>query len=777
MNWLALVFLCLISPAPDPAIPSQATQQDPRGVEVMAVDPSDDSASTYAARHALVIGIDQYEDPAFPDLKHAVADAEAMARILVEKFAFPKDRVLLIRNQDASIGPLRRALEVWVCEKQVQSEDLLVVFFAGHGVTRDLSTGRELGYLVPADGRRDPGGEYAWDTLLSMRNIADASETIPAKHVLFILDCCFGGLAIDRSSPPIAAGLRQRARQVLTAGSRDQVVDDGGGEGHSVFTAALIEALSGKADTDGDQVITFGELFNHVAYRVELETKGKQTPLQSSRLPGHDGGWVALFPPGIKPSGMTAAEQLAVLKRTADEQLAENRRLNDLIVVRDIVKDADRLWPRHPKTAPSMRSWLGRAREAKSHLPQHEESLLRARQEAYLHQVVSGVIEEGDSKPIWEKADPALRWRHETSLELVERLNDMDDLIADVESRLEFASSIEQRSIEEFSEQWKEAINEIAFSEKYGGLEIAPQLGLVPIGLDLGSGLWEFWHVETGLRPEREEKTQKLVLTEEMGLVFVLIPGGMFTMGAIPPSATHPLGSPHVDPQANTIEGPPHEITLDPFLISKFEMTQGQWLRFTKQNPSGFQRGKPGTRSNEYSLLEPVEQVSYEDCDRELSRLGLDLPTEAQWEYSARAGTTTVFWSGNDRTSLVPVANVADQSFDGRIRNLGPFEAWNDQFPYVAPIGSLQPNPFGLHDVHGNLNEWCKDWYFRYDHAPAPGTGERMPAAEDAPADRVNRGGGWSRYAFDARSSNRQVIDPSIRISDLGVRPARVIEP
>jgi len=780
--WVSVsVFLAVIrgsgTAAAAPAQDTQNTGADPRGVEVIAADPAGDSASSYSARHALVIGIDQYDDYAFPDLKHAVADAEAVARILVEKFAFPKDRVLLIRNQDASKQQLARALDFWVSDKrQVQPEDLLVVFFAGHGVTRDLSTGRELGCLVPADGKRDPSGEYAWDTLISMRNIADASEAIPAKHVLFILDCCFGGLAIDRSSPPVAAGLRQRARQVLTAGSRDQVVADGGAQGHSVFTAALLEALSGKADTDGDQVIAFGEMFHHVAYRVELETKGRQTPLQSSQLPGHEGGWVALFPPGIKPSGMTAAEQLAALKRTADEQLAEIRRLNDLIVVRDIVKEADGLWPRYPTTVPAMRSWLGRAREAKSHLPEHEESLLRARQEAYLSQIVSGVIQESDLKPIWEKADPALRWRHETSLELVQRLRAMEELIADVEARIEFAETIHRRSIGEYAKDWEEAINEIAFSEKYGELEITPQIGLVPMGPDSESGLWEFWHVETGARPERDENTQKLILTEEMGLVFVLIPGGTFTMGAVRPTAERKLGSPNVDESASGDEGPLHQITLDPFLLSKYEMTQGQWSRFTQHNPSWFQRGMSrGARRDEYSMLEPVDGVSYEDCEGELSRLGLVLPTEAQWEYAARAGTTTVYWCGDDRTVLSGVANLADQSYDRSYAEVRRFEDWNDHFPDVAPIGSFKPNPFGLHDVHGNLWEWCRDWYLRYDHALAPGTGERMPGAEEAPADRVDRGGGWGGSAFLARSSARDAGGPSFRGFVLGVRPARVI--
>ena len=154
--------------------------------------------------------------------------------------------------------------------------------------------------------------------------------------------------------------------------------------------------------------------------------------------------------------------------------------------------------------------------------------------------------------------------------------------------RLEFAKGEKKRTIEDVTAQWGEAIASIRSREEcpeYDGLVIAPQMGLVPIGRDRQSSLWEFAHIQTGTMPTRDEDGE-LVLGEESGIVFVLIPGGTFRMGAVRPDEEHPEGSPNVDPHALEHEGPVQEVTLAPFFLSKFEMTQGQWHRNTGENPS-----------------------------------------------------------------------------------------------------------------------------------------------------------------------------------------------
>ena len=114
-------------------------------------------------------------------------------------------------------------------------------------------------------------------------------------------------------------------------------------------------------------------------------------------------------------------------------------------------------------------------------------------------------------------------------------------------------------------------------------------------------------------------------------------------------------GNPNVDLHAESDERPVHEVSVRPFFLSKYEMTQGQWLGITVQNPS---RCPPPTewgqmiRPGDITLAHPVEHVSWEECSEVLWRLGLVLPTEAQWEYAARAGTETPWWTGADPASF-----------------------------------------------------------------------------------------------------------------------------
>ena len=143
-----------------------------------------------------------------------------------------------------------------------------------------------------------------------------------------------------------------------------------------------------------------------------------------------------------------------------------------------------------------------------------------------------------------------------------------------------------------YQEEWDEAIASVTDSSECpqnNGLRLKEQLGLVPIGRDPEPGLWEFWQVQIGERPQRDENG-KLLLPGDMGLVFVLIPGGMFWMGA---QATDPEGR-NYDPDAKDDEsdnGSPVEVTLDAYLLSKYEMTQGHWRRFTGTNPAAYGPG------------------------------------------------------------------------------------------------------------------------------------------------------------------------------------------
>lgn len=459
------------------------------------------------------------------------------------------------------------------------------------------------------------------------------------------------------------------------------------------------------------------------------------------------------------------------------EKVAEDRynqiiRLSDVKRLSDLEAEAEVLWPAYPEIIPRLEDWIARAEELLVRFPEHHRTRASLREEASY---------DADRNTIF--GDTETQWQYSLLDGLITDLQKLAEkekgLLENVRDRLHFARTINERSLGDFRVLWDEAIESIADEldcPQYEGLVIEPIMGLVPIDRDPDSGLWEFAHLQTGKIPIRDMEG-KLLLTEEMGLVFVLIPGGTFNMGAVKPSLENPLGSPNVDPMANQDEGPVHEVMLKPFLLSKYEMTQGQWFRSMGNNPSTYYPHsnylpsmKPGGEAIAVTYLHPVEKVSWDDCVDVLRKLKLRLPSASEWEYAARAGTTTVWWTGNEKESLDGAANLSDSTFkkySGKV--ILEFEDWlNDGYVIHAPVGSYLPNAYGLHDVHGNQWEWCRD---SYDKPMASLIVVSDNIAIDS-SDRVTRGGCWYGPAFYCRSTCRLLFERSSCSEFIGVRPA-----
>jgi formylglycine-generating enzyme required for sulfatase activity len=228
---------------------------------------------------------------------------------------------------------------------------------------------------------------------------------------------------------------------------------------------------------------------------------------------------------------------------------------------------------------------------------------------------------------------------------------------------------------------------------------------------------------------EGTPKTQ----TNSIGMEFVLIPTGSFMMGS--------------DLYADSNETPQHRVTISQsFYLGKYEVTQAQWEAVMGNNPSEFKG-----QSN------PVENVSWNDAQTFIERLNRKegtkkyrLPTEAEWEYAARAGTTTLFSFGDD------------------VDSLGQY-AWYATIMSL-PVGGKLPNPWGLYDMHGNVWEWVQDWYDESYYAKSPASDPRGPAVG---SNRVLRGGGFaSDSAEPLRSAKRGSYSPEIRSVVSGFRIA-----
>ena len=214
---------------------------------------------------------------------------------------------------------------------------------------------------------------------------------------------------------------------------------------------------------------------------------------------------------------------------------------------------------------------------------------------------------------------------------------------------------------------------------------------------------------------------------------FVLIPAGSFMMGS----------------NENSEEKPVHRVLItQPFYMGKYEVTQAQWESVMGSNPSNFKGSNL-----------PVEQVSWDDVDTFIRRLNqreggtrYRLPTEADWEYACRAGTTGDYAGNNLDVMGWYDANAGSKTH---------------------PVGRKQPNAFGLYDMHGNVSEWCSDRYDSDYYQQSPGSN---PKGSSSGSLRVVRGGSWDFIAGYCRSAYRNGGSPGIRYGSLGFRLVRTAD-
>lgn len=308
------------------------------------------SVAGYHDSWALVIGIDDYAK--WPKLQYAVRDARAIREVLIGRFGFPGERVIMLENGTATRMGILSAFHDQLTARGMTKQDRLVVFFAGHGATRRLSSGRDLGYIVPADS--DPG-QLAADGI-AMTEIQNIAESLSAIHVLFVMDACYSGLGLTRGA---AAGnfLRDNARrvgrQMLTAGGTDQLVADGGPNGHSVFTWALLQALGGRGDLNGDGLLTATELAAYVAPSVSAVSQ--QRPAFGS-LPGSEGGDFVFELPAESEFISEQTTQLAA------DAIALNSRLDAQHPVTQPVSEGERPAPPPVPEPVTIRDLQGRER-------------------------------------------------------------------------------------------------------------------------------------------------------------------------------------------------------------------------------------------------------------------------------------------------------------------------------------------------------------------------------------------------------------------------------
>lgn len=245
------------------------------------------------------------------------------------------------------------------------------------------------------------------------------------------------------------------------------------------------------------------------------------------------------------------------------------------------------------------------------------------------------------------------------------------------------------------------------------------------------------------LGPAESSRAAEKIYTNSIGMEFALIPAGSFMMGTNFEVVKY-------TPDLVGDGAPMHKVGISkPFYLGKYEVTQAQWEAVMGANPSKF-------KGNDH----PVEHVSWQDAQEFIQRLNAleghgryRLPTEAEWEYAARAGTGGAYFFGDDAGELYKYAWYDADYFGGSTK----------------PVGRLQPNPWGLYDIYGNVLEWVQDWY-RSDYYY--GSPETDPAGPETGGVKTIRGGCWFNVIECCRSAYRYGQVPEYRGNNIGLRLA-----
>ncbi len=434
--------------------------------------------------------------------------------------------------------------------------------------------------------------------------------------------------------------------------------------------------------------------------------------------------------------------------------------------------DADRLADRQRNERHSVLSqrseWLHAYREALA----RDEGLLGPDGVAFFQSQIElcegSLAEAGDELEVrhtWRFEDEVDRWEHKVLSDFLGEASHLHDMAAEVGRYLRFVDTLDTC----FADPgWAEAAARVAVHPLYAGLRLVPQDGLVPLGPDPDSGLEEFGLLLPGfLVPARGEDGRLSKETDD-GPVLVLVPGGEVAIGATADPAAE-----HYDPWAGELEGPVVRVFLDPYLLQKHELSQGQWALLTGEEPAALPRDTVAGNDPAAHRQNPVENISWEDASAFARKAGVRLPTEAQWEHAARAGSAQPWWVGPDPARLEGSANLADRAFQAYSGLPEPLVPWADGYARHAVTGSFAPSPWGLHDMYGNVAEWVREGINHHLLPKRAGDGEILGRSL---AFMLHRGGSYASGLGAARASSRQTWYRHTPSPEIGLRLARALE-
>jgi len=751
-------------------------------------------------RLGVVIGINNYADPAIPALKYAESDAQAVFDTLTDPAVgrFPKENVKLLVGKEATNDAIKEALYNL---RGAGKDDLVVVFFSGHGAKE----GDEAFWVTQT---AKAGALPA--TALSNSDIRRRLADIPSQRLVVFLDCCYAASTVKKSlsDPGKLFGDFAGKGRVTIAGSGDnQEAVEYPDKKAGVFTYYLVSGLRGAADTNGDGIVTFDELWTYMGENVRkaaVKQGGLHEPVIITES-GFTPQFLLTFNPAAKGAAEDAMKGLTTLfgenKITAAQFDAGRKALSyppldaAAIARRDVFLDLTRgkLDPKYldvalvkienpvdtpasadPNAKPTMAivpfRVLGDVKGkdvgaiiAEQLLPlfaQNYELIDQAQLGRFLDQddLTIADLAEFAAAPHTKALTKAVRLKAVRYL-LVGTVSGLPDGTLSVTARLsewQTGRIANGRVAQVAADDWKQLGSRLP---DLSGRLIGDAFDWVGPGSgtpSLKAPIYEEWHFDANEAVRRQEETAKNLgikkeLTLDLGnkvtMKLVLIPAGEFLMG-----------SPGDEPNRSPDEGPQRAVTISkPFYMGVCTVTQAQW-KAVMGTTIAQQVVKAGKNSHLYGEGDdyPMYFVSWDEavefCKKlsQKTRNTVSLPTEAQWEYACRAGSNTRFSYGDEDDKLGDYAWYAGNDPNMHETNM-------------HPVGQKKPYAFGLYDMHGNVWQWCSDWYAYYpdsERPPPPGfvgiaTDPTGPATGTK---RVLRGGCWSSDPHGCRSAYRNSV-------------------
>jgi formylglycine-generating enzyme required for sulfatase activity len=776
------------------------------------------------AKVAYLFGVSEYESW-LPALPAAVKDVDAMELVLRDPKIGGFDEVKAFRNLSAA----QISNEMVKLFTNRSKDDLILMYFAGHGKVTEMGQF----YFMAKNTEENQQTSFNKANAIVASYVHDLMVDCYSQRIVVILDCCQSGAfgkAIPRGIGKIdfASQLGGQGRIILTASDEANYTFEQEGEELAIYTRYLVQGLkTGAADRDKDGWVSVNELHDYV---VE-ELKMADLRMSPQRYVKGDGEKIklakAVIDPDLEyrklvkqycktgdilPAGRQildqARDRLAPLGLTVQraealetEELGPHRRLRkkNQDIYRKTLRDILAL----DRTSQSRA--FAEIRELEEHLNLLIEDIEIIRLEVLgsktfpkiepkpvpspsptVQPKPTIIAQPVESSPIPQPEPKTIPLPHPPKSQAISQPVSIPlptkPRVRPIDRSPKITSpKIKRRKLLQYAgwggagffgvssitllvqilrlsvDRTEPAVTSGKETLKFSEIPLDPVKETAKTSLGLPKQTFEVITLDPKGQPAQRKQYEVEILTQDLGngvgLKMVAIPAGRFMMG-----------SPENEKNRGDGEGPQHEVKVPAFFMGQTQVTQGQWRAVAKLPK--VKRDLSLDPSNLKGDNRPVETISWDDaiefCDRLSAKTGMryGLPSEAQWEYACRAGTKTPFHFGE--TISTDVANYAGDYTYGQGKK-------GDDRQETMVVGRFPPNSFGLHDMHGNVWEWCADpEHDSYKNAPIDGSIWKTDPPNEF--NRLVRGGSWEREPSLCRSASRGASNRGNRLGTQGFR-------